>query len=94
MQGLSIEEATDVLNLLVKERVSTLRGIGIRKILTGILLMCVPLAAFLIFTHMGVLPLKLFAITVMVGLWGAWMFLKGMFMFLAPKSEPGDVADK
>jgi len=42
----------------------------------------------------GSLPLKLFAVTVAVGLWGAWWFLKGMIMFCAPKSEPGDVADK
>src|SRR5262249_37308753 len=88
MQGVSIEEASSLVDSLFRERVATLRGIGIRKIVTGILLMCVPVVAFLIFTHMGVLPLKLFAITIMVGLWGGWMFLKGMFMLLAPKSEP------
>jgi hypothetical protein len=54
----------------------------------------VPVVAFFYFLHIGVFPIKLFAMTVAVGLYGAWRFLKGMFMVLAPKSEAGDVADK
>jgi len=30
----------------------------------------------------------------MVAVYGAWLCLKGTFMILAPKSEPGDLADK
>jgi hypothetical protein len=30
----------------------------------------------------------------MVGLWGVWLLLNGIIMFLAPKSEPGDLADQ
>jgi hypothetical protein len=43
---------------------------------------------------MGYIPLKLFAVTIMIGLWGAWKVLKSLFMILAPKSEPGDVAEQ
>jgi hypothetical protein len=39
-----------------------------------------------------VVRVKLFAIV--VGVWGAWQFLKSRFMILAPKSEPGDVAEQ
>jgi hypothetical protein len=30
----------------------------------------------------------------MVGIYGAYCFLKGMIMFFSPKSEPGDVSEK
>jgi hypothetical protein len=56
--------------------------------------MCVPLVALAIFTSLGFILLKLFAITIMIGVWGAWKFLKALFMILAPKSEPGDVAEQ
>jgi pSer/pThr/pTyr-binding forkhead associated (FHA) protein len=94
MQGLGIPEASAMANALLQERVRALRGIGVQKILTGIGLMCVPVVAFFYFLHLGIFPIKLFAMTVAVGLYGAWRFLKGMFMVLAPKSEAGDVADK
>jgi len=38
--------------------------------------------------------MKIFAITVAVGLWGVWMLLNGIIMVLAPKSEKGDLADQ
>jgi pSer/pThr/pTyr-binding forkhead associated (FHA) protein len=94
MQGLSIEEASSLGNSLLLERVKILRGIGVQKIFTGIGLICVPVISFVGFLQMGVFPVKLFAMTVMVGLYGAWRLLKGTFMVFAPKSESGDVADK
>jgi len=42
----------------------------------------------------GFIPIKLFALTVMVGLWGIYMAFKGTFMVLAPKFEPGDVSEQ
>jgi hypothetical protein len=94
MQGFDYEEASKLVQAMFRERAATIRSNGIRKVFTGIALMCVPVVAFLIFASMGILPLKLFAITLMVGVWGAWMLLKGAIMFLAPKSEPGDVAEQ
>ena len=43
---------------------------------------------------MGVIPLKLFALTVIVGLWGGYRVLKGITLVVAPRSETGDVADQ
>jgi hypothetical protein len=65
-----------------------------KKILTGIGLVAVPIVALIIFLIIGVTPLKIFAVTIMVGLWGLWMLLNGIIMFLAPKSERGDLADQ
>jgi len=94
MQGLSRKEASSLVEGMFKERAATIRRNGIKKIVIGIALMCVPVVAFLIFTSIGFIPLKPFAVTLMIGVWGAWMVLKGIFMVLAPKSEPGDVAEQ
>jgi len=94
MQGFSKEEAEALVRDLVKERKSAVRGIGVRKILTGIGLICVPIVTLIIFLSIGVILLKVMAIAVMVGLWGCWLVLNGIIMFLAPKSQPGDLADQ
>jgi hypothetical protein len=94
MHGFSHEDASGSVRAMFQERTTTLQGIGIRKIVTGISLMAVPVATFLIFAYFHAIFIKLLAIAVMVGLWGAWMFLKGSIMVLVPKSETGDVADQ
>ena len=94
MQGFSPEEATGLVREMFRERAATVRVNGIRKILTGIGLMAVPIVALIIFLSIGVIPMKIFAVTIMVGLWGVWMLLNGIIMFLAPKSEKGDLADQ
>jgi hypothetical protein len=94
MQGLGYEDAAGLVSILVQERVAMLRGIGIRKVAFGIVLLAVPVVTFLIFRQIGYLPIRVFALTVMAGLYGAYLCMKGSFMLLAPKSEPGDVADK
>jgi len=94
MQGITLEEAVMLVESMSQERAETIRGMGLRKILVGIALVCVPIIAWIVFNNAGVIPLKLFAITIMVGLYGAWLLLKGSMMFFAPKSEPGDVSSK
>ena len=93
-RGFPRDEARALVDSMVQERVILLRGIGIRKIVTGFGLTCVPGIAYLIFQHIGVIPIKLFALTVAVGLYGAYRISKGSLMILLPKSEHGDIADK
>jgi len=73
---------------------ATVRANGIKKILTGIGLMAVPVVALIIFLMIGVIPLKIFAVTIMIGLWGVWTLINGIIMVLAPKAEHGDLADQ
>jgi hypothetical protein len=94
MQGFSQEEASSLVGTMFRERAATIRANGIRKSFIGIGLMCVPVVALLVFLSMGYMPIKLFAVTLMIGTYGAWTLLKGIIMFLAPKSEPGDVAEQ
>lgn len=93
-QAISAAEAQALVAAMFQERAKTIRRNGIRKIVLGAGMMCVPVLFFLLCTHIGILPLKILAVTIMVGLWGAWQALKGTIMFFAPKSEPGDVADQ
>lgn len=93
IKGFHPDEAGGLVGELLKERASTIRVNGIRKIVIGAALVCVPIVSLIVFLSMGYIPLKIFAVTVMVGLWGGWMILKGIFMLLAPKSEAGDVAE-
>jgi hypothetical protein len=94
MQGVHVQEASQLVQEMFLERAATIRGIGMRKILMGIPLICIPIGAWFYFASIKILPVKIFALTVMAGLWGAWLLLKGCIMFFFPKSEPGDVADQ
>ena len=93
MQGFAYEEASATVQALYAERVATLRGTGIRKIVIGVSLVCVPIVSLIIFLMMGVVPLKLFALTVMVGLYGAWLILRGVLLVVSPKAEHGEVGE-
>jgi hypothetical protein len=92
-QGVSVEEAQDLVDSMLAERVRALRGIGIGKIFLGGAMMLVPVVTLGFFARLPIFPIKLFGIAVAVGLWGAWRVMKGCFLFFAPKSEAGDVAD-
>jgi hypothetical protein len=94
MQGFSHEEASRLVSEMFRERAATVRANGIRKILTGIGLIAVPIVALIVFLSIGVIPMKIFAITIAIGLWGVWLLLNGSIMVLAPKSEKGDLADQ
>lgn len=93
MQGMPAQEARAVVRKLSSERARAVRGGGIQKILSGCGLVCVPIASLIIFLRIGVVPLWLFGFTVAIGLWGVWRVFKGTMMVLAPRMEPGDVAD-
>jgi hypothetical protein len=94
IQGFSAEEASALVKDMFRERAATIRGDGIKKIAVGIALMCVPIVAFFIFMSIGVIYTKILAITIMLGLWGMWTAIKGIFMAVAPKSQSGDVAEQ
>ena len=94
MHAFSRDEASTAVQAMVQRRKSTLRGIGLQKIVTGTGLMAVPLVVYLIMAHFGVISLKLLSFAVVVGLWGAYMVFKGLMLILIPKAEKGDIADQ
>jgi hypothetical protein len=94
MQGFSHQEALGIVKSIFQERAAVVRANGIRKIFIGSGLVCVPIIALLIFLHIGVIPMKIFGLTLMVGFYGVWLVINGILMAVAPKSEKGDVADQ
>jgi len=94
IQGFSVPEASELATKLFKERTAAVRANGIRKIIIGIGLMCVPVIALIFFLAIKLFLLKPFAAAVMVGLYGLWLVVNGLLMAIAPKSERGDVADQ
>jgi len=94
VQRFTVPEARDVVAEMFKERMATVRTTGVRKIFTGIGLMCVPVIALLFFLHLGLIPMKIMAIFVMIGLYGLWLLINGIIAFIAPKMESGDVAEQ
>lgn len=94
IQGFTHPEAAALVEEMFRERIAITRGNGIRKIVTGSGLVCVPVVAYFIFAHFGVIPVKLMAICVAVGLWGLWLILNGILLIVAPKMETGDVAEQ
>jgi hypothetical protein len=94
VQRFTAQEAKDMVGEMFKERFVTVRKTGVRKIITGSGLMCVPVIGFLFFLHIGLIPMKTMAILVMVGLYGFWLLINGVIALVAPKMESGDVAEQ
>jgi hypothetical protein len=86
------QEAMEIIRELTHERVVQMRKNGLIKIFTGILMVCVPIGGW--FGGMAMLSIKLFAVMIMLGLWGAYRVLKGTFMVVAPKAQQGDVSEQ
>ena len=95
IQGFKHEEAAELIAGLFKARALAVRGIGVKKILTGIGLMFVPVAG-LIFFHVEfhVIPVKIMALLLAVGVWGFFRAINGAIMVAVPKMQSGDVAEQ
>jgi hypothetical protein len=85
-------EAMEIIRELAYERTVQMRKNGVAKIVTGIIMVSVPIAGW--FMGFAEISIKLFAFMVMLGLWGAYRLLKGIFMVVAPKAQSGDVSEQ
>jgi hypothetical protein len=95
MQGVSAGEATELADGLFVERAQIIRAAGVKKIIIGIPLMALPVVLWFVFlATIRFVPIKLWALTLMAGLYGMYCLFKGLIMFFSPKSEPGDCSEK
>lgn len=88
------EDAEELLSVLYDDRAKVVRATGIRKMVIGIGLICVPIISLLIMLKIGFIFMKLLAFPVMVGMYGCWQLITGFVAFIAPKMEDGDVAEQ
>ncbi len=93
-QGIDRQEAQELVEPWYRERIRTIRRNGVTKIVVGTVMLCAPVAFLIVSLMAGTLLLMPFAVTIMIGVWGLCKIIKGIFMFFAPKSERGDVAEQ
>ncbi len=91
--GLDAQDAWGMVQEMQAERRATIRASGIKKIIIGVPLIFVPVGAWFAFQHAGYISIKLFGITIAIGVFGAWKLISGIFNLAFPDSEQGDLAD-
>jgi hypothetical protein len=92
--GIPAAQAAAMVETMLKERAAEVRAKGIRSVALGAALATVPFIGYAILMGVfGVLPLKLFAGFVAVGVWGGWKLMNGAFLLLAPRLESGNVGE-
>jgi hypothetical protein len=91
-QGFPYQEALETVNEMYAERKATIRGNGIKNVVIGSLLICVPIGTWISFMHMGVIYVRTFGFTVVIGIIGFWRLVKGIFMLAAPGAAEGDAS--
>ncbi|HEY1662485.1 MAG TPA: hypothetical protein VGI03_08710 [Verrucomicrobiae bacterium] len=90
MQGFSVNDASELVQVAFKERAVAVRAEGIRKVFIGLGMMF----GSVISLPFARLSFWLLGMAGIAGLSGFWMALNGTLMALAPKSEKGDIHDK
>ncbi|HEV2696124.1 MAG TPA: hypothetical protein VG347_24760 [Verrucomicrobiae bacterium] len=94
VQRFTAQEATDLVDVMFKERMVTVRANGVRKIIVGSGLMCVPVIAWIIFALIHMILLKIMGMAILVGCYGFYKLINGIIALVAPKMESGDVAEQ
>ncbi len=93
IQGIGREEASVMVSAMFRERVRTIRGNGIGKILMGIFVAVGAAATFLLLFRIGFISIWLLGSVAIACVSGLWMILTGILKVLAPRSERGDASD-
>jgi hypothetical protein len=91
VQGLSRPEATELVMKIFRERTAIVRSNGIKKIIVGLVLMAVPVAAYFLFKAAGRFSIRRSVICYGIGIYGGYLFVSGILNIVAPKAEQGAV---
>jgi hypothetical protein len=91
VKGFNPADAMELAYGFYKERVSIVRSNGVKKMIVGLALMAVPLIVYFIFKSIGRFSIRRSIWAYIVGIAGGYMFVSGIIMIVAPKSEKGTV---
>ncbi|HTV40474.1 MAG TPA: hypothetical protein VMF08_07865 [Candidatus Sulfotelmatobacter sp.] len=91
VKGFDPAEAMKLARGFYQERASIVRTNGVKKIIVGVLLLAVPIVLYFIFSARGRFPIRRMLWAYGVGIFGGYLFVSGIIMILAPKSERGAV---
>ncbi len=91
-QGMSEKQAFALLAGFKQERTAEIRGSGIRKMVHGTLLICVPFVAYAGFQYLGFISERLLLYCIIVALVGLWRISNGAIQVFLPQTESGDLS--
>ena len=87
-------EADDLLADLAAERRGEIRRKGIVKLVLGILLALVPVVTYFIMAGVGLIMMRLLALTGLAGLYGLWQALDGLLLLVRPSGHQGALSSE
>jgi hypothetical protein len=93
IQGLETEEASAIVQAMLRERMATIRAAGISKIIKGIGIAIGSALVFILFVKVGFLSIWVLGSLALACIFGLWLVLAGTLKVLNPKSEAGDAAE-
>jgi len=95
-QGFNHEEASELVQEFLKERIRTIRLKGIKYIVVGAVMLLIPLARFLVyrFGDAGFPRAGAIGFLAVIGLFGAGLLFKGIGLLISPKSQSGDASEE
>jgi hypothetical protein len=91
VKGFDPPEAMELARGFYQERASLVRSNGVKKAIVGLVLVAVPFGAYFAFKSAGHFSIRRFFWAYIVGITGGYMFISGLIMIVAPKSEKGTV---
>jgi len=93
LKGFNCEEASGTVRELFRERIRTVRGKGIGKIMMGIFVAFGGASTFLLLVRVGFISMWLLGSAALACVSGLWMILTGVLKVMAPKLEGGDASE-
>lgn len=95
VKGFNPAEAMELAFGFHKERVSVVRSNGVKKAIVRaivrLVLMAVPVILYFVYKSAGRFSIRRSIWAYIMGVGGAYMFVSGLIMIVAPKSEKGAV---
>jgi hypothetical protein len=91
VKGFDPAEAMELARGFYQERASIVRTNGVKKAIVGFVLILVPFIVYFVFKASGHFRIRRFFWAYIMGITGGYMFVSGIIMIVAPKSEKGTV---
>lgn len=92
-QGLGDKEALPLLEMLLAERAAQIRADGFKKLMLGLGLIAIPCVAYFKFYLTGVISLRPFSATIVLGLWGVWKVIDGFWRISGARKMRGEISN-
>lgn len=91
-KGLGDKEAGELLSALLGERVAHIRRDGFRRLATGCAFMICPVVGYFVY-RAGTLSHKAFSATLVLGAWGLWKAIHGLWTVLGARKQRGEISN-